>query len=600
MSRFTFRSIMSFKALLIKLKQQRLYRCYSKLLPYIRPYAFRAIIAMALCIPIGSLDAVIAMSLKPYTDLVMVQKSAQAAWYIPFIIIGFAAVQGVLNYFAAYLNTWVGEHITRDLKFDLFKKLLNQDSVYFDKTYSGDVVSTFNIQVDVASSGILAKIKMLLSRIFSSISLVFVLFYNSWKLSIIATIILGIAFLPTAKIRKKIRDTLNKVIKGSARLVTEYNETFSGNKIITAYNLQQYQESKFLKVLGNVVNVKIKLTQKTAWLSPVMHVIVSLGLALSITYGSHLIVTNQITSGNFVSFLTALIMLYNPVKNLGNSIKDFQMSLFANEQVFDALNAETKIKNSKDAIEFKKFKKHIKFKNVNFEYVPGIPVLKSFNLKMKRGETIALVGNSGGGKSTIASLLPRFYDIQSGSITIDGVDIRNYTLKSLRDNIAVVFQDNFLFSGTIRENIMLGNNKATEADIKKAVSMAYLDEFIATLQDGLDTEIGERGILLSGGQRQRVAIARAFLKNAPILILDEATSALDNKSEAVVQKAIENLMLDKTVLVIAHRLSTIKNATKIAVISDGAVVEFGSHKELMSIENGQYKALYDMQFQTNN
>ena len=222
--------------------------------------------------------------------------------------------------------------------------------------------------------------------------------------------------------------------------------------------------------------------------------------------------------------------------------------------------------------------------------------MKNINLDVKQGETIAFVGNSGGGKTTIVNLLPRFYDIKSGSITIDSIDIRDYTLESLRNNIAVVFQDNFLFSGTIRENILLGRENATEDEIKKTVKMAYLDDFINSLEKGLDTQIGERGILLSGGQKQRVAIARAFLKNAPIIILDEATSALDNKAEAIVQKAIDNLMKDKTVFVIAHRLSTIKNANRIAVINEGELVELGNHDELMSIPSGQYKALYEMQF----
>lgn len=222
--------------------------------------------------------------------------------------------------------------------------------------------------------------------------------------------------------------------------------------------------------------------------------------------------------------------------------------------------------------------------------------MKNINLDVKQGETIAFVGNSGGGKTTIVNLLPRFYDIKSGSITIDSIDIRDYTLESLRNNIAVVFQDNFLFSGTIRENILLGRENATEDEIKKTVKMAYLDDFINSLEKGLDTQIGERGILLSGGQKQRVAIARAFLKNAPIIILDEATSALDNKAEAIVQKAIDNLMKDKTVFVIAHRLSTIQNADKIAVINEGKLVEIGTHEELLRIQDGQYKTLYDMQF----
>ena len=266
------------------------------------------------------------------------------------------------------------------------------------------------------------------------------------------------------------------------------------------------------------------------------------------------------------------------------------------ERVFGVLESSPRIKDKPDAVELKTIKDGISLQDVCFEYLKDKPVLKHINLEVKKGETIALVGNSGGGKSTIVSLIPRFYDIKSGSIKIDGIDIRNYTLKSLRANIAVVFQDNFLFSGTIKENILLGKENATDEEIQKAIKMAYLDEFVATLKDGLNTQIGERGMLLSGGQKQRVAIARAFLKNAPIVILDEATSALDNKSEAIVQKAIDNLMIDKTVFVIAHRLSTIQNADRIAVINEGVLAELGTHEELMQIENGKYKNLYNMQF----
>ena len=338
------------------------------------------------------------------------------------------------------------------------------------------------------------------------------------------------------------------------------------------------------------------MIQRTSWLSPMMHVIVSVGIGLAIGYGSHLILTKQITSGNFVSFITALIMLYTPIKNLGNNFNAVQFSFMAIERVFNVLDAKPAIKDKPDAKILNGVHKSIDFEHVNFEYIKGKPVLKDINLKVNAGETIALVGNSGGGKSTIVSLIPRFYDVKSGSIKIDGLDIKDYTLKSLRANISVVFQDNFLFSGTIKENILLGKQNATDEEIHKALEMAYLDEFVKTLKDGINTYIGERGILLSGGQKQRVAIARAFIKNAPIVILDEATSALDNKSEAIVQKAIDNLMKDKTVFVIAHRLSTVQNAHRIAVINEGKLAELGSHEELMQIENGLYKNLYNMQF----
>ena len=338
------------------------------------------------------------------------------------------------------------------------------------------------------------------------------------------------------------------------------------------------------------------MIQRTSWVSPMMHVIVSVGIGLAIGYGSHLILTGQITSGNFVSFITALIMLYTPIKSLGNNFNAVQMSFLAIERVFDVLDTKPSIKDKENAKQLKSIEKNITIENICFEYIKGKPVLKNVSLEVKKGETVAFVGNSGGGKSTIVSLIPRFYDITSGSIKIDGTDIRDFSQQSLRQNIAVVFQDNFLFSGTIKENILLGKQNATDEEIKKALEMAYLDEFVSTLKDGWNTQIGERGMLLSGGQKQRVAIARAFLKDAPIIILDEATSALDNKAEAIVQKAIDNLMKDKTVFVIAHRLSTVQNADKIAVINEGQLVELGNHEELMQIENGQYKTLYNMQF----
>ena len=578
------------------IKNQRFYINYKRMWPYVKPVWFRALLSMLICIPIGSLDAVIALALKPYMDLVMVEKSITSPWYIPLGIVAFTSVQGGLKYMSSYLSTWVGGKITNGLKYDMFKKLLTLPASFFDKKNSGDVVFQFNNQADIACNGLLDNLSVFTQRIFSSISLVCVLFYNSWQLALIAVVVLGCAFAPVAKIQKRIKSVMEKTVFADASIITEYNEVFNGNKTITSYNLQRTETNKFKEILKNIFTLRIKMVQKTQWLSPMMHIIVSIGIAAAIGYGSHLIMTNQITSGNFVSFITALILLYTPVKNIGNNLNAVQFSFFSIEKIFEVLDSTPDIKDKENAVTLNGIEKQIRFNDVCFEYVENVPVLKNINLDIKKGETIALVGNSGGGKTTIVNLLPRFYDIKKGSITIDDIDIRDYTLASLRQNIAVVFQDNFLFSGTIRENILLGNENATENEIQKALQMAYLDEFISTLQDGLNTQIGERGILLSGGQKQRVAIARAFLKDAPIIILDEATSALDNKAEAIVQKAIDNLMQDKTVFVIAHRLSTIRNADKIAVINEGELVEFGNHKELMSIPNGQYKALYEMQF----
>jgi subfamily B ATP-binding cassette protein MsbA len=320
------------------------------------------------------------------------------------------------------------------------------------------------------------------------------------------------------------------------------------------------------------------------------------GVAVILDCGTYLINRGTLTAGGFASFLASLLLLYKPIKSLSRSVTNIQNIFVALSRVLELFDLHNELVEKPAPRELDGLKKEVTFENLTFEYTPGSEVLKNINLTIPKNETLAIVGNSGGGKTTLVNLLPRFYDIKSGALKFDGVDIREFSLNSLRNNIAVVFQDNFLFSGTIRDNIMMGKADATDDELQYALRAAHLEEVIASLPDGLDTELGERGTSLSGGQRQRVAIARAILKNAPIIVLDEATSALDNESEAIVQKAMDNLMKDRTVFIIAHRLSTIKNADRIAVINNGELVELGSHDELIQIPNGQYKELYDMQF----
>ena len=584
-----------FKNILNKIKNTNLVYDYTQMAPYIRKYWWQALVAVGITIPVGALDAVIAWALKPYMDVVMIEKSANTIW-IPLMILLFSFIQGVLTYIANYANTWVGNRISSDVKIDLFAKLLTFDVVFFDTNTSGNILQRFNGDVDAACSGLLSNLKKFSTRFFSSVSLIFVLIYNSWQLAIIAIVMLFIALYPLKMVRKKIKGINQQSVFTNAELTTHYNEAFSGNRVVTSYNLFSYQAERFHKTLHNIFRLGMKMIQRTGLLSPFMHMIVSFGIAFVIWAGSYLIVTGQITSGNFVSFLAALILLYNPIKSIGNSFNNVQISLLAIERVFELMKAEPKIKDKKNATKIGKIKT-IEYKNVDFEYVENKPVLQNINLKAKNGEKIAFVGNSGGGKTTLVNLLNRFYDVKNGGIYINGTDIRDIKLKSLRDKIAVVFQDNFLFSGTIRDNIMLGNKNATEEELQKAVEGACLSSVIKEMPEGLDTQVGERGSLLSGGQKQRVAIARAFLKNAPIVVLDEATSALDNKSEAVVQKAIDNLMADRTVFVIAHRLSTVKNADKIVVVNYGKIAEIGTHQELIENPNSIYHSLYQAQLQ---
>lgn len=582
------------KRLIDKIKNTHFIYDYSQMMPYIKPYWGRALLGVLITIPVGAMDAVIAWSLKPYMDVMMIEQSAKTYW-IPLIIVIFSILQGVLTFASTYLNMWVGQKISNDVKVDLFEKLMNFEAAYFDNNTSGNIVMRYNDDVDTACSGLINNLKQFFTRFFSSISLIVVLFYNSWQLAIIAVIVLFCALFPLTGVRKKIKDINLESVFTNGEVLTHFNESVGGNRVVTSYNLYDYQNSRFNNTLHRAFHLGMKMIQRTGTLSPFMHFVVSLGIALVIWVGSYLILSHQITAGNFVSFVAALILLYNPIKGIGNNFNNVQLSLMAMERVFELMYAQPKIHDRENAQQLTGINDGIEYRDVCFEYVKDKPVLQNINLKIKKGETVAFVGNSGGGKSTLVNLLPRFYEVNEGQICIDGTDIRDFTLQSLRENMSIVFQDNFLFSGTIRDNIILGKEDATEEEINHAVEASFVSDFVKDLKKGLDTDIGERGNLLSGGQKQRIAIARAFIKNAPIVILDEATSALDNKSEEVVQQAIENLMKDRTVLVIAHRLSTVRHADKIVVVNYGKIAEVGTHDELINNPDSIYGSLYKAQ-----
>ena len=556
----------------------------------------RVIIGFLVAIPVGLLDGVVAYALKPYMDEVLIKKNMWLAALIPFGIVMFAGLQGVLRYLNEYLTNWTGQKVTNSIKIALFNKLVHMDPKFFDENSSGIILTRYLTDPDTASKGVLDNLKAFMSAGFGAIALIGVMLYNSWKLALVGVVVLLVAFLPVALIRKRIKSASNKNMKIGGNITTNFNETYAGNKIMTAYNLAAYQEQKFTDQINASFNVNMSLVKRAGWMSPIMYLIASVGIALVMAYGTHLVTSGAMTSGSLLSFVTSLLLLYKPVKTLGNTLTNLQTIFVAMGRTFELFDIYPELTDRENAVELKEIHQGVQFDHVSFEYVEGTPVLKNINLSVGVGETLAIVGNSGGGKTTIANLIPRFYDVTSGAIRIDGVDIRDITMESLRNHISVVFQDNFLFSGTIRENLLMGNFDATDEDIARVVKMAHLDEFLHEMPDGLDTEIGERGTTLSGGQRQRVAIARAMLRNAPIVILDEATSALDNKSEAIVQKALDNLIQDKTVFVIAHRLSTIKNADRIAVINEGELIEIGTHDELMHLPNGKYRLLYEMQF----
>lgn len=581
----------------------------NKMFPYIKTVLGRSIILILLAIPLGLLDGVVAFSLRPYMDYVVNGNEAQVfefqghtlylqaffIKFIPFAIVVFALIQGVLKYLCNYLTEWTGNTMSNNLKIDLFKKLTAMDTKFYDINSSGLILSRFLSDPDQASKKLIETIKTFILSIFELVALVGVLLFNSWKLAIIGVGVMAIAITPVTLIRKKIKKVSNDTMVVAGDMTTNFNETCAGNKIVTAYNLQDSQNHKFESQVKRQFNLAMSLTKRVGWMSPIMYFICSIGIAIVMNYGNSLILSGEMTAGSFASFVTSLLLLYKPTKTLGLTLTNLQGTFVSMARVFELFDLMPEIKNQPHSTELKSVGE-IDFNHVNFEYQKGIPVLKDFNLSVKPNETIALVGNSGGGKSTVVNLIPRFYDVKSGSIMINGIDIREYDIVSLRNSISFVFQDNYLFSGSIKENILMGRPDATDEEMVNAVKLAHLDEFLSTLPDGIDTVVGERGASLSGGQRQRVAIARALIKNSPIVILDEATSALDNESEAIVQKALDNLMENRTVFVIAHRLSTIHNADRIAVLNEGELVELGTHTELINKPDGRYKYLYEMQF----
>ncbi len=585
----------------------------SKMYPYIKIVLWRSILLFLLAVPLGLLDGVVAFSLRPYMDFVVNGNELQTfelmghtfklqAFFIkliPIAIVVFALVQGVLKYVCNYLSDWTGNKMSNTLKVDLFKKLTSMDTKFYDINSSGLVLSRFFSDPDAASKNLINTLKSFILSIFEFVALVFVLLFNSWKLALIGIGVMGIAITPVLFIKKKIKKVSNATMVVSGDMTTNFNETFAGNKIITAYNLQENQNHKFEEQIHEQFDLAMSLTKRVGWMSPIMYFVCSIGIAIVMSYGNSLILSGEMSAGSFASFVTSLLLLYKPTKSLGLTLTNLQNTFVSIARVFELFDLMPEIKNAPNAQNFQGVGSGINFSHVNFEYEENQPVLKDFNLDVKANETIALVGNSGGGKSTVVNLLPRFYDIRSGSIKINGVDIRDLDISDLRNHISFVFQDNYLFTGTLKENILMGKPNATDAEIAEAIKLSHLDEFIGTLPEGINTIVGERGSSLSGGQRQRVAIARALIKNAPIVILDEATSALDNESEAIVQKALDNLMKNKTVFVIAHRLSTIHNANRIAVLNEGELVELGTHEELINKPEGRYRYLYEMQFATN-
>jgi subfamily B ATP-binding cassette protein MsbA len=552
---------------------------------------FLAILCMLI---MAGATSAIPFLIKPAVDDIFIKKDQTMLILIPLAVILVYSILGVAMYFQEYLMNYVGQNIIMRLRNALYNKISDLPVSFFHQETTGVLMSRITNDVNIVKAMVSTAITGSLRDIFTVIGLISVVFYRDWKMAFIALIVLPFAFFPVVKLGKKVR----KVSTGTQESVGDLNsflhETFSGNIIVKAFGMELFEKLRFEKKSRLLFKLEMKAVKAKTLVSPIMECLGGFGVALVIWYGGSQVIAGTSTPGTFFSFMGAVLMLYGPVKKLSKLNSVVQAGLAGADRIFDIITRETDIVESENAAMIKTEPHNVIFQDVTFKYGDK-EVLKDINLHVRKGEIVALVGMSGGGKTSLVNLIPRFYDVSKGAIFIDDLDVRNISIASLREQIAIVTQSPILFNDTIRNNIAYGNMNATDEQIISAANGAYALDFIQSLPKQFEASVGELGSRLSGGEKQRICIARALFKNAPILILDEATSSLDAESEMLVQKALENLMKGRTTFVIAHRLSTISYADRIVVIVDGQIKEEGTHRELLD-RQGEYYKLYNIQF----
>lgn len=566
-----------------------------RLVRYFVPYWGRILVSMACMGVVGGTAGLTAWLVKPVLDEIFVKKVAWKLTVLPLAVIGLYLVKGVCRYIQSYTMRWVGENAVLRMQHDLVVHLQYREIAFFDRNPTGALMARVTNDVGQMQRAIPDLIQFG-RQTFTVIGLLSVLFYRDWRLSLVALFIFPLAAWPLSRIGKLLRRYARKGQERVGDISNILQEAFSGIEIIKTFRAEETEIGRFDEQNRRLRALRLKSARLNEVTAPFMEFLGALGMASIIWYGGWQVLRGTATAGSFFSFMAALMMLYDPLKRAGTLGNSVQQALAAAERVFGVMDQAADPCESGGSRPLELPVKEVAFDDVRFAYDPAKgEILKGVSLTARRGQVVAFVGLSGTGKSTVLKLIPRFYNPTAGAIRMNGVDLRELTVGSLREAIAVVTQDTFLFNDTIRNNIRLGRPDATDAEVAAAAGAAHAREFIEALPQGYDTVVGERGDLLSGGQKQRLAIARALLKDAPILILDEATSALDSASEREVQAALETLMAGRTTFVIAHRLSTIRHADQILVMAEGRVVERGTHDELLA-RGGEYARLCRLQF----
>jgi subfamily B ATP-binding cassette protein MsbA len=568
---------------------------YKRLLTYLLPYRMRLIWAGVFMLLSSGMISAQTYLVKPVIDKVIIGHDWALGKWIPLALIVVSLVKGATWYARDYLMGWVGQKIVNDIRDRLYSHIQTLSFSYFTRTPTGVIISRIINDVNLVQGALTRVPSSLVQGVFTMAALIGYILYLNWRLAAFSIIVLPLAGIALSKFSRRFRRTSTRMQEQVGDLTMHLHETVSGVRIVKAFGMEEYEGRRFAARNKQLFNSLMQSIKTSALSHPVMEVISMVGTSLVILYGLWAIILRKtMTPGDFFSFMVALVFFYRPLKDLNGINNVVQDGIAAAKRIFEVLDTEPEIRSATDATAMARDFRTIEFRDVSFKYEDNL-VLRNISLTVRAGETIAIVGKSGGGKTTLVNLLPRFYDVSGGAILIDGKDMRSLTLESLRSTMAMVTQQTILFNDTVGNNIAYGHTERPADAIAAAARAAHADGFIGGLPQGYDTVIGESGVKLSGGQRQRIAIARALLKDAPILILDEATSALDSESEREVQNALDALMQGRTSFVIAHRLSTIMNADRIIVLRDGRIVEEGRHAELLE-RGGEYKNLYDQQF----